>query len=66
MVSIHKKLIVDEQGHPTEVIIPWMEFLEIAELLGMDLDEAAIDDLEQARADRMAGNQEAYLSLDEI
>ena len=34
MVQIHKKLVIDEQGNPHEVIIPWSEFQEIAEILG--------------------------------
>ena len=45
--TVHKKLVVDEQGNPTEVIIPWAEFVEIAELLGLDLNEEAVRDLEQ-------------------
>ena len=66
MLTIHKKLIVDDQGNPTDVIIPWAEFLEISELLALDLDEAAIYDLDQAKADRINRNNEAYIKLDDI
>ena len=61
--TVHKKLVVDEQGNPTEVIIPWAEFVEIAELLGLDLNEEAVRDLEQARHDRDTGKKEAFLDI---
>ncbi|PZN74654.1 MAG: hypothetical protein DM484_20675 [Candidatus Methylumidiphilus alinenensis] len=66
MLTLHKKLIVDDRGNPTDVIIPWAEFLEISEMLAIDLDETAIGDLKQAKADRIAGNKEAYVSLDDV
>ncbi|MCB9077340.1 MAG: hypothetical protein H6631_07095, partial [Anaerolineaceae bacterium] len=44
----------------------WKDFLIIEELLGLDLDEAAIDDLEIARQDREKGNVDAYIDLDDI
>lgn len=66
MMNIHKKIVVDEHGEPQEVIIPWDEFQEIAEILGLDLDSEALDDLRQAREDREIGNQDAYIDLDSI
>ena len=66
MMNIHKKIVVDEQGNPQEVIIPWDEFQEIAEILGLDLDSEALDDLRQAREDRETGKQDAYIDLDSI
>lgn len=66
MLTLHKKLIVDECGNPTDVVIPWPEFVELSEILGLDLNEAALDDLKAAQADRQAGNQDAFLDLDEI
>lgn len=66
MLTLHKKLIVDERGNPTDVVIPWPEFVEISELLGLDLDAEAVADLEAAQADRKSGNPEAYLDFDAI
>ena len=66
MISIHKKMIIDEHGKPVEVIIPWVEFKEIEEILGLDFDQVAIGDLKQAQKDREAGNREAYLDLESI
>ena len=59
---IHKKVVVDEQGIPQEVIIPWAEFRQIQELLELDSDiplspewEAEIarriDDIDSGRAE---------------
>jgi hypothetical protein len=66
MRRIHRKLVVDDQGMPTEVIIPWKEYREIEELLGLDLDAAACDDLKKARQDRETGKKEAFVDLDSI
>ena len=66
MLTLEKKLVVDEAGNPTEVIISWKDFLIIEELLGLDLDAEAIDDLETARQDREKGNVDAYIDLDDI
>jgi hypothetical protein len=66
MIVIHKKIVTDENGNPSDVIIPWDEFQEIVELLGLDLDEQAVGDLRQARKDREGGNISAYTGLDDI
>ncbi|MDQ2696689.1 MAG: hypothetical protein M3Z21_15200 [Pseudomonadota bacterium] len=66
MISIHKKIVVDEQGNPQEVIIPWEEFQEIAEILGLDLDSEAVENLNQARKDREGGRRDDYLDLDSL
>ena len=66
MITVSKKYIVDEQGHPQEVVIPWEQYRQIAEILGLDLDENAIADLQQARRDREMKNRDAYIDLDDI
>lgn len=66
MMTLHKQLIIDERGNPTAVVIPWPEFVELEEMLGLDLDAEAHSDLAAARADREAGNQAAFLGLDAI
>ena len=63
MTAIPKKIVVDEQGHPVEVIVPWAAFCEIAEAYGWDLDEAAKADLRQARADIDAKHPDAFVPL---
>ncbi len=65
MVTVSKKYIIDEEVHPQEVVIPWEQYRQIAEVLGLDLDEEAIADLQQARRDREMRNRDAYVDLDE-
>lgn len=66
MKNINKKFIVDEKGNPKEVIILLEDFKKIEELLGLDLDENAINDLRKARIDRETGNKNAYVDLDSV
>ncbi len=66
MLTIHKKLVVDEEGRPQEVIIPWVQYQQISEMLGLDLDEEAVEDLRQARQDRATKNLNAYVNLDAV
>lgn len=66
MITVHKKIVVDGKGKPTEVIIPWEEYKEIEELLGLDLDKNALADLKQAKEDRENGRYEAYMELDSL
>ena len=65
-MEIHKKIVVNEQGTPQEVIIPWEEFQKIQYLLGLDQDvsisadweseiASRIDDLDSGRADLVPG-----------
>jgi PHD/YefM family antitoxin component YafN of YafNO toxin-antitoxin module len=66
MLIIHKKIVVDDNGKPTEVIIPWTEYKEMEELLGLDLDSDAVQDLKQGLSDRAKGSKDAYVDLDSI
>jgi len=66
MLSIQKKLVVDERGQPQEVIISWEQYQQIIEMLGLDLDEAAKAELREARRDRIAEKRDAYVTLNAI
>ena len=35
-MEIHKKVVVDDAGAPQEVIIPWAEFQQLQEILGLN------------------------------
>jgi PHD/YefM family antitoxin component YafN of YafNO toxin-antitoxin module len=63
MLAVHKKIVLNKKGQPAEVIIPWLEYKEIEEILGLDLDETAIEDLRQGKKDRENGISEAYRSF---
>ncbi len=66
MITLHKKLVIDENGKSREVIICWKEYKEVAELLGLDLDQEAINDLKVAKKDRRYKKKGAYVELDNI
>ena len=63
MTAIQKKIVVDEHGEPQEVIIPWAQFRELSELLGLDLDTEAIADLREAKRDWESGDRDAFVPL---
>lgn len=65
-MHINKKYIVDEQGNPKEVVILLKDFERIEELLGLNLDDKAVQELREARKDRASGNSAAYVGLDSI
>ena len=66
MIEIQKKIVNDENGNPSDVIIPWKQFKQIEEILGLDLDRESINELQEARKDRENGKAREYISLDEI
>ena len=66
MTAIQKKIVIDEHGEPQEGIIPWAQFCELSEALGLDLDEEAIADLREARRDWESGNRAAFVPLSEL
>jgi hypothetical protein len=66
MTAIQKKIVIDEHGEPLEVIIPWAQFCELSEALGLDLDSAEQAHLREALADSLARRREAFTPLDEL
>ena len=66
MTAIQKKIVIDEHGVPQEVIIPWAQFCELSEALGLDLDAAAQAELREAIDDSCARRREALTPLDEL
>ena len=65
MITIHKKIVTDETGKPTEVILPIEEYRELEEILGMDLSEADRQSLKEAKDAHKHGNTEAFRTLDD-
>jgi hypothetical protein len=66
MINIRKEYIVDDSGNPTKVILPLADFRLIEEMLGLDLDEEAITDLEEAKNDRQKGHKDAFIDLEDL
>ena len=65
-MEIHKKVVFDDTGAPQEVIIPWSEFQEIEELLGLDLEPEVVQQLEQAKRERESNEASVYISLNDL
>jgi hypothetical protein len=63
MLSIRKKIVVDDQGRPSEGIISWAQFCELSEALGLDLDDKAREDLRATRRDLKRRNSSAFKPL---
>ena len=66
MIEIHKKIVTDENGNPSDVIIPWDEYKQIEEILGIDLDEETKRDLRLAQKGREENGISDYIALDDI
>ena len=66
MIDIHKKIVTDENGNPSDVIIPWDEYKQIEEILGIDLDEETKRDLRLAHKGREENGIGDYIALDDI
>ena len=66
MINLQKKIVVDDKGNPLEVIIPWDQYRELEEIHGLDLNDKAREDLNQAKQDRDEGNMDAYIDLDQV
>jgi len=65
-VTITKKLVLDENGNPSEVLIPYEQYVELAETYGLDLDENEQNQLREALADSMSGNRDAFIPAEEV
>lgn len=65
-MNINKSFIIDKKGKPKAVIVSFKDFKKIEELLGLDLDSNALQDLKAARKDREQGRRKAYIDLDSI
>jgi hypothetical protein len=66
VTAVHKKIVIDEHGQPLEVIIPWAQFCEMSEALGLDLDPEAEGDLRQARRDWECGARTEFIPLNDL
>ena len=66
MLAIHKKIVKDENGKNVEVILPYKEYLEIEELLGLDLTDKEKESLVSARDARKKGNTQDFMNIDDI
>jgi hypothetical protein len=65
-MTITRKLVIGENGKPSEVIIPYEQFVEIVEALGGDLDPSEADALREAVSDSVDRRRSAFVTADEV
>lgn len=65
-MTITKKIIFDDLGKPSEVVIPYGEFVELSEAYGWDLDGIEREELGEALADSQAGNRSAFVAAADV
>lgn len=65
-MTINSQILLGEDGKPSAVQIPYDQFVEIAETLGLDLTDSEAEELRGALADSRAGRRETFVSLDAV
>ena len=65
-MTITRKIVLDEKSEPTEVIIPYLQFVEMVETLGLDLSDSEQDDLRDALGDARDQRRENFLSAADV
>ncbi|MFW5799917.1 MAG: hypothetical protein ACOCV8_03785 [Spirochaetota bacterium] len=65
-MTIHKKIVIDDKGKPSEVIIPYDEFKHIEEMLGLDLSDGEKKSLDEAMKYRQKNDFSAYIKEDDF
>jgi len=58
---ITRKLVLNEKGEPSEVLIPYEQFVELAKICGLDLGNEEQKELREALADSKSGNKDAFV-----
>jgi len=64
--ALEKKIVFDGDGKPSEVVIPYEQFVDFIEANGLDLSEEDVAGIRRAQSDIKAGNRDAFVSSEEI
>lgn len=68
-MNLHTSFIIDKEGKPISVILPYAEYQELIESLGLDLSEEEVEAIEKARLIRTTDPErieEEYISLNNL
>lgn len=65
-MSLSFQTVRDHDGIPTAALIPWDEFVELMESSGLDLPEAAREELREALRDLESGTPAYFVREDEF
>lgn len=64
--TLERNFIFNKAGQPQGVIIPWDDYLEIAETLGWDLSQSEAVELREAMHDSSSSNREAFIAIEDL
>lgn len=68
-MNLHTSFIIDKEGKPISVILPYTEYQELIESLGLDLSKEEVEAIEKIRLIRAANPErieEEYISLNNL
>jgi hypothetical protein len=65
-MTITKKIVLDAEGNPSDVMIPYEQFIELSETYGWDLDDQEQKELASALEDSRAENRDAFVPASEV
>ncbi len=65
-VILQKSVRYDRGGKPLEVVIPYEEFVDFIETNGLDLTDDEKESIREAKADRISGRMENFVSLEDL
>ncbi len=68
-MNLNTKFIIDSEGNPVSVVIPYKEYQDLIESLGLDLskeEKEAIEHAKWLRTNKPELVDDEYISLDKI
>ena len=65
-MSISYQTVIGEDGQPAAALIPWNVFVKLRELIDDEPTPEEIEAANEAEADRLSGNTEAFVPLNEL
>ena len=65
-MMITKKNVLDAEGKPSDVMIPYEQFIELSETYGWDLDDQEEEELKSALEDSRNENRDAFIPASEV
>ncbi len=66
VMALEKRIVVDTEGRPVEVVIPYEKFVEFIETYGLDLSDEEKEGILEAKADIEKGNWDAFSTAEEV
>lgn len=63
--ALEKRILFSADGKPSEVMIPYDQFIEFIERHGLDLTEEEQEAIREAQADIKSGKSDAFVSAEE-